>query len=97
MPDAALVISLVLKALGSLSGAVMALVFQPPKTLAEFVTRAVFSILCGLLFGDIVRDHFAWLETWQMVMAAAALTSLLSWFIMGAATRIISKWTPPKE
>lgn len=94
--DSALVATILIKGGAALAGAILALVFQAPKTRAEFVTRAVFSILSGLLFGDVVREYFKWAETWQMVVAAGALTSMLSWFIMGAVTRIISKWTPPK-
>ncbi len=89
-------IAILIKAGGSIAGGVLALVFQPPKTRPEFVTRSIFSVVCGLLFSDAVKDYLHWPDTWQMFVASAALTSLLSWFIMGAATRIIARWTPPK-
>ena len=89
-------LAVALKALGSVAGAVLALIFQPPKTRPEFTTRSIFSIICGLVFSDAVKDYLHWPDTWQMFLAAAALTSMLSWFVMGAVTRIIAKWTPPK-
>jgi hypothetical protein len=87
-------VDLALKALGSVSGAVLALVFQPPKNRAEFVTRAAFSVISGLIFGDIAREYFKWADTWQMVLAASAATAMLSWFIMGAVVRLIGAWKP---
>ncbi len=94
--DGVFATAILIKGGAAFAGAVLALTFQPPKTRAEFVTRVVFSILSGLLFGDVVREYFKWAETWQMVTAAGALTAMLSWFIMGAVTRIIGKWNPPK-
>lgn len=84
---------LLLKLAGALGGAILALVFQPPKRLSEFVTRSVFSILSGLLFADAVHEYLKWGATWQMDLAAAALTSMLSWFVMGAVVRVVGKWT----
>lgn len=87
---------LLLKIAGALAGAILALVFQPPKRMSEFVTRAVFSIMSGVLFGEGVHAFLKWGETWQMDLAAAALTSMLSWFVMAALVRVIGKWNPPK-
>lgn len=89
--------AIALKLLGALAGAVLALVFQPPKTRTEFIRRASLSIICGIIFGDVARDYLKWLDTWQMNLASSAGTSLLSWFIIGAVIRVIGKWTPPKE
>lgn len=75
-------------------GAVMALVFQPPKNRAEFTTRALFSIICGVVFSDPVRDWFKWPDAAQYHVAAGALTAMLSWWIMGAVVRIIGAWKP---
>ena len=86
--------TLILKLLGSVAGAVLALTFQPPKNRAEFVTRTVFSILSGFLFGDVTRGYFQWPATWQMYLASSAFTAALSWAIMGAVVRIIGTWRP---
>lgn len=88
--------ALAIKAAGSIAGSVLALVFQPPKRMADFTTRGIFSLVCGVLFADVTHDYLKWVASWQMDLAAAALTSMLSWFIMGAVVRIIARWTPPK-
>ena len=92
--DGLIVTALSVKALGSVSGAVLALVFQPPKRMSEFVTRGVFSTMSGMLFGEAVRDKLQWPDTWQMNLSAVSLTAMLSWFVMGAVVRIINKWKP---
>ncbi len=97
MGDGAFWTALALRLLGALAGAVLALVFQPPKTRTEFIRRASLSLICGIIFGDVVRDYLKWLDTWQMNLASSAGTSLLSWFLIGAAIRVIGRWTPPKE
>lgn len=86
-----------IKALGSLGGAVLALVFQPPKDTRDFIIRACFAFLCGLFFGDPVRQQYLhWPETWQMWVASAAIVALASWWIWGAAIRIIGAYKGPK-
>ncbi len=84
-----------IKALGSAGGSILALVFQPPTTTRDFVIRSVFSFLSGLLFADPVRqEYLKWADTWQMLLASAGLVSLVSWWVFGAATRIIGAWKP---
>jgi hypothetical protein len=85
-----------IKAIGAIAGAVLALVFQPPKTVSDFVTRSVFSTLAGVLFSEPVRAQLGWADTLQMALAASSLTALASWWIWGAAVRIIGRWQPPK-
>lgn len=75
-------------------GAVMALVFQPPKNRSEFVTRAVFSLIAGVVFSDPARDLLKWADTTQYQVAAAALSAMLSWWLMGAVVRIVGAWKP---
>lgn len=89
--------TIAVKALGSLGGAVLALVFQPPKDTRDFIIRSVFAFLCGVLFGDPVRQQYLnWPETWQMWVASAAIVALGSWWAWGAAIRIIGAYKGPK-
>lgn len=83
-----------IKLASSFLGAVMALVFQPPKNNADFWTRLGFSILAGILFSDPVRDWLKWPVTTENNMAAAGLTALLSWWLMGAVVRVVGAWKP---
>lgn len=87
--------AIAIKALGSLGGAILALVFQPPTTTRDFVIRSVFAFLSGLLFGDPVRSEYLhWPDTVQHVIGAHAVVALVSWWAFGAATRIIGAWKP---
>jgi hypothetical protein len=86
---------IMIKALGAAGGSFLALVFQPPSTTREFLIRAAFSFMSGLLFGDPVRDQYLhWPDNWRMWLAATALVALISWWVFGAAVRIVSKWSP---
>lgn len=82
----------VVKFLGSVSGSVLALVWLPPKTRSEFVRRAVLSLVCGFIFGDVLRIQLHWPDTWQMDLAASAASAMLAWFVMGAVVRVIGSW-----
>lgn len=93
--DGDFLVALILKLIGSIAGAILSLVFLPPKNRAEFTTRAVFSVLSGILFGDALRDYMHWLDTPRMNIAAAALLAMLSWFIMGTLIRLIGAWKGP--
>ncbi len=84
------------KVVGATSGAFLALVFQPPKTLPEFITRGMFSIVSGIAFSSPVREYLKWMPTFETELASGALTALLSWWIMGAIVRIVGTWKPPK-
>ncbi len=88
--------ALLAKMVGALSGAFLALVFQPPKTKPEFFTRAVFSVVAGFLFSSPVAQYLKWEPTLETELASGALTALLAWWIMGAVVRIVGSWRPPK-
>lgn len=97
MMDDAFLLALSLKFAGAFAGAVLSVIFLPPKTRGEFIRRFSLSLIAGLLFGDAVHDYFKWGDTWRMDIAAAAVTSMLSWFVIGAALRIIGSWKPTKS
>ncbi len=85
----------VIKGLGAVSGSVLALIFQPPKTTNDFKVRAAFSVVSGMIFADPIRQQYLhWPETWQMWLASTALVSLASWWVMGAAIRVLGAWKP---
>ncbi len=85
-----------IKLAGSIAGAGLSLIYTPPKTIAEFVTRGAFSVVSGMIFSDGVMDYMHWADTMNYELAAAALTSMLSWFAMAAVVRVIGMWKGPK-
>lgn len=89
--------AMAIKLVASMCGAVLALIFQPPKTKAEFWTRTAFSIVSGFIFGGQTREYLKWPVTMDTDIAATCLTALLSWWIMGALVRLIEAWKGPGE
>lgn len=83
--------------LGALAGALLALLFLPPKNRFEFRRRFLLSLLSGVIFADPARTYLGWEPIWQKHLAASAGVAMLSWFLVGAAIRIINRWTPPKD
>jgi len=87
--------AIAIKAMGAAGGAFLALVFQPPTTTRDFVIRSVFSLFSGLLFGDPIRSEYLhWPESLQHIVGAHAVVALASWWVFGAATRVIGAWKP---
>ena len=83
---------LIAKAVGSFFGSLLALVYQQPKTKAEFVTRSVFSIVSGMLFAPPMREFLKWGETVEMWIAAAAMTAAVSWWAMAVIVKLIGNF-----
>ncbi len=83
---------LIAKSVGSFFGTLLALVYQQPKTKAEFVTRSVFSIISGVLFAPPMREFLKWGETVEMWVAAAALVAAVSWWAMAMIVKVIGSF-----
>lgn len=94
--------AVLLKAASAFGGTILSLVFQPPKTIRDWVTRTTFSFGSGFMFGDPVREQWLhWPETTQYVVAAAALTAMVSWSAWGAIVKtvlsVIRQYRPEEE
>ena len=83
--------SIAAKALGSVAGTILALVFIVPKTVTGFIRRAVASLICGFVFGPSVHSYLAWPVVTEHVLAATALASFLGWWGMGAVVQVAKK------
>jgi len=82
------------KVTGSVGGAMLALLFQPPKTINEGKRRAAISLLAGLTTGELLRQFYNLPPNFEMWMASAAIVSAGSWWIIGAAIRVLGAWKP---
>ena len=90
--SAELAMAIAIKLAASACGAVLALIFQPPKTKPEFYTRASFSIIFGVVFASQAREYLKWPINFETDFASGAMTALLSWWVMGAVVRVIGAW-----
>lgn len=97
MPEAFALAAVLLKAIGSLAGAAMALLIKPPKTAAEFFTRLGLSIISGVMFATPLREWVKWPATEEYVLASATLVGFSAWWALAAMVRFIEKWDGPKK
>ena len=77
---------------GAVLGSILALAFLPPKTMRDFLTRSTFSLIFGFVFAEPVRVWLKWEPEMSMLVAAASLTALASWWVWGAAVRLIGAY-----
>lgn len=95
MPTPELVVGLLAKAIGAVSGAIMALAILPPRTVREFWKRLGVSTLGGIIGAPVVISYAEWEPTTEIAMASAAIAAFVSWWLGGAVIRAARKWTPP--
>ena len=85
---------LILKLVGSLAGAALALVFVPPRTRQGFARRLIAALICGTIFANYVRSWAAFDNDGEGLLAASCLTAYASWWCMGTLKRITETWQP---
>lgn len=88
------------RAAGAAIGALLSLVYIPPKSVKEAVSRALFSVPSGFIFGFIILDYMKWPQTFQHWMAATVVVGMFSWLLAGVVVRIldsVNKWPPWKS
>lgn len=102
MIDGGLIVALI-RASGSLIGAILALVFNPPKTRRDFIIRGSFSFLSGFVFGEPAREQYLhWPDRWEYWIASCALVALVSWASYGALKKAVLRaidtlWKPKSD
>jgi len=81
------------KLIGVVSGALLALVFDPPRSRTGFIRRTVVAIVGGFIFGHIVLHFLEWPETTENMIAAWCISSASSWYVLGRARKLIDAYT----
>lgn len=83
------IVTALIKAGSSVGGAILALIFVPPKTRLEFYRRLAFAALVGFIVGEPLRtEYFHWPDSVENVIGAAAIAAFVSWFVSGALLRL---------
>lgn len=83
---------LFLKFIGASAGAVLALVFVPPRTLQGFFRRGAAALISGPIFAPYVQTWAGFSNDTDGLISAACLTAFGSWWLMGSAVRLINGW-----
>lgn len=80
------------KIIGVLSGAFLALVFDPPRSRLSFARRAGAAIVAGYIFGHLALAFMGWAETFENMMAAWCLAAFGSWSGIGRIKGLIETY-----
>lgn len=92
IPEPFTATAMILKGVGAISGATIALLIKPAQTAAEFWTRLGCSVLSGFLFGTPLREHIGWEANEEYMVVAAALAAIIAWWALAAIVRMLEKW-----
>lgn len=84
--------TLIAKAVGSVSGAVLSLIFIPPRSVGEFARRGSASLIGGMVGGQYVHDFRTWPEGFDYYVLASALAGFVTWWGLGAIKLVAEKW-----
>lgn len=88
---------MIAKIIGVLSGAFLALVFIPPRTVSGFFRRASAAVVAGLTLGTPARLYLGWDADVESIIAAFCIAAFCSWWAMGSIKRISEKLGGHKE
>ncbi len=86
---------LLLKMIGAFAGAVLALIFVPPKTLNGFIRRGTFALVSGPILGPYVQGWAGFSDGWEGLVAASSMAAFVSWWLAGSIKRAADLWKPP--
>lgn len=84
--------NLVAKIIGVLSGAFLSLSYDPPRSRAGFFRRGASSLLFGWIFGYAALGLLEWPETYNHIVAAFCLASMISWSGIGLIKRLVETY-----
>jgi len=91
MPTPEIVGSLLIRLLGAVLGAILALLRFPPANRSEAFRRAVASIIAGFVSASVVSLRLGLGTGWDELMFSAMLTSYLTWGVLKVADKIAAK------
>ena len=89
MPTPEIMTGLILKWVGSTCGAVLSLLFMPPRNWREFRRRTGFALIRGMVFASPVRDYTALSNDAEGLVAGATVAAAVGWIAMETLVRLV--------
>lgn len=83
--------AIVSKAIGSVAGAIAALVYLPPRSWRDFLSRLVIGIMGGMILEPYVRSWLEMNADFEGRLAGAFIAAVCSWQAMGLVNRMVVK------
>ena len=87
------------KGIGAAAGAAVSLIYMLPQSKREAASRFFTGLSCGLVFGGpaglwIVAklDIAGSLSGAEVMLTGSAASSLVAWWVLGAAVRLAERW-----
>lgn len=75
-------VALGIKIASALAGAVLALIFKPPRSRGEAWRRLTFTVIAGVAAGGPLRaEVLRWQDTVENLAFATVLAAAVSWFV----------------
>jgi len=79
--------------IGAGAGALIAVLFIPPKSWNEAIRRLAVGTISGIIFMLPFRDWLMnWPDTVEYMVASACFVALAAWWILGAIPKAIDIW-----
>ena len=89
------------KLLGTVAGAVLALVFLPPRTLWGFIRRLIIAVIFGPISAPFIAPHLLTVtridQGFDLQVGSAAVGAFCSWWLLGAIHRIAERFGNKEE
>lgn len=84
--------NLIAKIVGVVSGAFLSLSFDPPRSRSGLIRRGASALVFGWIFGYATLELLEWPETYNHIVAAFCLASMLSWSAIGILKRMVEAY-----
>ena len=86
--------ALIAKLTGGALGTVLSFIRMPPIGRRDAASRATVAMISAGVGAQQVQVRFGFSPDFDGLMVAGACCAFASWWVLGAAIRIIDKWTP---
>lgn len=80
------------KIIGVIVGALLALIFNPPRSRVGFVRRTLASVFFGWAFGHIPLAIMKVDHTYDNIVASFTVAAFTAWAVMGRLTKYVEDY-----
>lgn len=86
--------ALIAKLSGGALGTVLSFLRMPPRGRRDAASRATVAMISAGIGAQQVQVRLGFSADFDGLMVAGAVCAFASWWVLGAAIRVIERWTP---